>query len=631
MCAMIIPSRGMIRNVLGVGGFGEMAGLAGMASMLMAGKAAMGIGKKLGSAGRDIAEGYSDYRKGKAHEELGKLDKEEESNSLSNINSKFGNLPNLDKDDDLSRDKLNSLEDSLNDNATFSGLKNAASNKGIDEDDKSSLVMNDTDSVRNDAEFSNNIDNLDDGEFASNMDGEEGFTNSIESLQSTPFESMEDAADGLGDKYNSMQQELEQMQQQRSSIDRANGMLQEQKASDIGMIDNKLNQAMQKKTALQGTMNEARNELADHNNTLSANNQAISGINSDISAYKLENAQLRAAGGNSNLGQINSNNVKIAELESKKSLINDQNAGLKTKISQSQANIGNISNAIGKIDNNIARQNALKNTVNNKYAAAIATNNSARTAVDTNISNTRQQMSNIQTDMSRLGYSIGTSNAHNGNAYGTVANSIDRRRQDIIKRQATLKNFDSPEFRGNFSNSEMSEMYKKRAVKNILSGVGKGATTVAGAGIGLSSSAFFDARGKAALTLVGAGAGDFAYNVGVGAISAGVGAKTLMNDRNYYDNLSPIAQKASNTVNVATPHYNNAYHVPDTNTNYDMSNYSNSVVPVTNDDRASYVNSKSTASSQHKDLYGDIMVNQGNSVEEMYADIKKIDQDLDLS
>ena len=99
--------------------------------------------------------------------------------------------------------------------------------------------------------------------------------------------------------------------------------------------------------------------------------------------------------------------------------------------------------------------------------------------------------------------------------------SFDDRRTEILQKRANISNFEQPEFKGVLSNAQMRDLYKKRAVANVVkvaAGTGGAAALGAVAGgsavfLGASAAAMSSAGGIQA----GGSAGEAAVDVSIEA------------------------------------------------------------------------------------------------------------------
>lgn len=99
--------------------------------------------------------------------------------------------------------------------------------------------------------------------------------------------------------------------------------------------------------------------------------------------------------------------------------------------------------------------------------------------------------------------------------------SFDDRRAEILQKRANISNFEQPEFKGALSNAQMRDLYKKRAVANVVK-VAAGTGGAAALGAVAGGSAVFLGASAAALSSAGGiqaggSAGEAAVDVSIEA------------------------------------------------------------------------------------------------------------------
>ncbi len=145
--------------------------------------------------------------------------------------------------------------------------------------------------------------------------------------------------------------------------------------------------------------------------------------------------------------------------------------------------------------------------------------------------------------------------------------SFDDRRAEILQKRANISNFEQPEFKGVLSNAQMRDLYKKRAVANVVK-VAAGTGGAAALGAVAGGSAVFLGASAAALSSaggiqVGGSAGEAAVDV---SIEAGriAGAAVRSGGKRVYqaadmaasaylmNKIRPAAMQASFNVDAGT-------------------------------------------------------------------------------
>lgn len=145
--------------------------------------------------------------------------------------------------------------------------------------------------------------------------------------------------------------------------------------------------------------------------------------------------------------------------------------------------------------------------------------------------------------------------------------SFDDRRAEILQKRANISNFEQPEFKGALSNAQMRDLYKKRAVANVVK-VAAGTGGAAALGAVAGGSAVFLGASAAALSSAGGiqaggNAGEAAVDV---SIEAGriAGAAARRGGKRIYqaadmaasaylmNKIRPVAMQASFNMDTGT-------------------------------------------------------------------------------
>ena len=145
--------------------------------------------------------------------------------------------------------------------------------------------------------------------------------------------------------------------------------------------------------------------------------------------------------------------------------------------------------------------------------------------------------------------------------------SFDDRRAEILQKRANISNFEQPEFKGALSNAQMRDLYKKRAVANVVkvaAGTGGAAALGAVAGgsavfLGASAAALSSAGGIQAGGSAGEAAVDVSIEAGrIAGAAARRGGKRIyqaadMAASAYLMNkIRPVAMQASFNMDTGT-------------------------------------------------------------------------------
>lgn len=464
MCCMIVPSREMLKRILGVGASRGLAGAA-IGGVMTGVMLARNAGRQMRDVRDKISGGIKDARLGSMHK---KMDREEIADARNEYSGK------------AVAEEVKNMEGLAVEETQKAQALRMAAGQATNQKEKSTL----------------------EGQAKQHESRAKGLRLAAEQTKNTAFERRVAGARVLAAKQNKTLGEFDKdlsnevIAREMNSADNLNMFSNTQDA--LNARKGSVNKTHGELTVEKERLNQRRNNLSNKLNGLYEEKRSAERVLENPGSTAEQRAEAKAK-----IGTINSN------IDAAKSRI----SAVDSKIADNRLALAKNANERTGIDNQLVHVKEKINTEqdNLEKAQRLGSGSAVRTADGgTKVSGT------------------GTVGAGSRNAGGGAMNSeLDNRLMAIQRKQVNYKNFDKENgTTAQLSHAEMAKMYKRRAVVGLASGVGSAVGGLSGAALGFGSMMFMSGSAKMVGAVAGASAGGFVGDIAgkaVGNVAYGAG------------------------------------------------------------------------------------------------------------
>lgn len=535
MCMLIIPARSRIKGLLGVQNYGERNGIMGMMGAMALGRL---IGNKVKSGIEKVSDIAKDTKSSSMHGDLANVDKEEQDSLISS----YSESQSLNKEEELS-DLINPNSQEENQEQESQELSGLMQDSGTSNDE----MGQDTGSIMEGEEFDPTHDGID--EEITGMEG--GMPNGDISAMDTEILGGDTNDVGLGmASRDSKDLDTEMPCGDRNDI--GSGMPSGDR-SDIGpgmpcgdsnAIDTEMPDGVMKRmdAGIEGDQipsnqldsKEVTSTLSGMDSQMQVTDAVDSGrLDTEIGGAAITKSSKSLTGekqvgdeadlffGNSKGEKTDVNNtskhtppslVASAKPQTTADVIN----GLEEQIQDQVQTVGALKQQKAGLQLQ-SRQIGREMLNHQSYSDEHQELQKRQADIGIQIAQIDQNVETANGHMTSLKGQLDTAKQINGK--GAPQTEFDKRREDILRKQATINNFETPEFKGVLSHTDLQRLYKQRATSNGIKAIGKlGAATAAG--VTLGSMGVFVPTAGAAMASAGINAGSYAAEKGVDIVTS---------------------------------------------------------------------------------------------------------------